>query len=127
MADYFRFSLVADRSAVSDYAPRKANRSFVLELTPDESMPDLEVEAVTSAGTTLNTTHLTAATALLVALPSTASANVTVTFSTAGTTGAAVVLSAGEFMFVPDFNPANSVKLVAASGTETVRLWITGT
>jgi hypothetical protein len=66
MADYAKLELKGVYSAVSDYStPRTKFKPAAYTVTPDEYF-HCELEAATSAGTTLNTSILDSATLLVV-------------------------------------------------------------
>jgi|TARA_R110002051_G_scaffold66927_2_gene121260 hypothetical protein len=96
-------------------------------VTPDEYF-HCELEAATSAGTTLDTSILASAT-LLVVKNKDSSNYVTATFDCAGmgSTDTSVRIHAGGFFVTTDFTVAQKLKLVANSAAVECEVFIVGT
>ncbi len=128
MADYAKLELKGVYSTVSDYStPRTKFKPASYTVTPDEYF-HCELEAATSAGTTLNTSILDSAT-LLVVKNKDATNYVTATFDCEGmgSTDTSVRIHAGGFFVTTDFTVGQNLKLVANSAAVECEVFIVGT
>jgi len=128
MADYAKLELKGVYSTVSDYStPRTKFKPASYAVTPDEYF-HCELQAATSAGTTLDTSILDSAT-LLVVKNKDATNYVTATFDCAGmgSTDTSVRIHAGGFFVTTDFTVAEKLKLVANSAAVECEVFIVGT
>ena len=133
MSKYFRARLSVEKSANSDYSnPEWPPRLLAaLELTPDEVLMWEPVEAAIGAGTTLDTSHLSGATLLVVQNKSTTAGNhVTATFDSAGNGATDNVIQIEEnngLLVITDFTVAQGLKLVANSAAASCLVIVCGT
>tara|TARA_R100001594_G_scaffold143022_1_gene190568 strand:+ start:1370 stop:1756 length:387 start_codon:yes stop_codon:yes gene_type:complete len=128
MADYAKLEIRGIYSKSSDYSSPKADfNPAIYALTPDEYF-HCEIQADTSAGTTLTTSILSSAT-LLVVKNNDTSNYVTATFDCAGmgSTDTSIRIHAGGVFATTDFTVAQNLKLVANSAACECEVFIVGT
>ena len=128
MADYAKLEIRGIYSKSSDYSSPKADfNPAIYALTPDEYF-HCEIQADTSAGTTLTTSILSSAT-LLVVKNNDTSNYVTATFDCAGmgSTDTSIRIHAGGFFATTDFTVSQNLKLVANSAACEFEVFIVGT
>ena len=128
MADYAKLDITGTYSKSSTYEPAKVSFSPAsYEVTPDEYF-HIEVQADTSAGTTVTTSILSSA-SLLVVKNNDATNYVTATFDSAGngSTDNIVRIAAKGFLAVTDFTVAQNLKLVANSAACECEVFVVGT
>lgn len=128
MADYAKLEIRGIYSKSSDYSSPKADfNPAIYALTPDEYF-HCEIQADTSAGTTLTTSILSSAT-LLVVKNNDATNYVTATFDSAGNSSVdnIIRIAAGGLLVTTDFTVAQNLKLVANSAVCECEIFIVGT
>jgi len=128
MTDYAKLEIRGIYSKSSDYSLPKADfNPATYALTPDEYF-HCEIQADTSAGTTLTTSILSSAT-LLVVKNNDAANYVTATFDCAGmgSTDTSIRIHAGGVFTTTDFTVAQNLKLVANSAACECEIFIVGT
>jgi len=127
MADYAKLEVKGVYSASSGSAAKVSFAPPSLELTPDEYF-HAEIQADTSAGTTITTSILSAATLLVVKNNDTTN-YVTATFDSAGNSSVdnLIRIAAGGFLVTTDFTVAQNLKLVANSAACECEVFIIGT
>ena len=128
MADYAKLEIRGIYSKSSDYSSPKADfNPAIYALTPDEYF-HCEIQADTSAGTTITTSILASAT-LLVVKNNDASNYVTATFDSAGNSSVdnIIRIAAGGILATTDFTVAQNLKLVANSAACECEIFIVGT
>ena len=126
MTDYAKIALTGTYSKDSTYTPAKVFMEPAdYAVTPDEWM-HLEVQADTGS-TTVTTSHLASATALIVKNNDTTN-YVTATFRSAGnsSTNNIIQIAAGGFLVVSDFTVANNLALAANSAAVECEVLIFG-
>ena len=128
MADYQKLTITGVYSKSSDLSDPKVRFSpDAFQLTPDEYI-HANVEAATSAGTTITTSFLSSATLLVIKNNSQAN-YVTATFDCAGmgSTDTSIRIAPFGFYVSTDFTPAQNLKLVANSAACMCEVYILGT
>jgi len=128
MADYAKLEIRGIYSKSSDFSAPKADFNPTnYEFRPDEYY-HCEIQADTSAGTTLTTSILGSAT-LLVVKNNDATNYVTATFDCAGmgSTDTSIRIHAGGVFTTTDFTVAQNLKLVANSAACQCEVFIVGT
>jgi hypothetical protein len=128
MTDYAKLEVSGAYSKNSDYSSPKVKLALGnFNLTPDEYI-HAELQADTSAGTTLTTSILNSAT-LLVVKNNDATNYVTATFDCAGmgSTDTSIRIHAGGIFVTTDFTVAQNLKLVANSAACECEVFIVGT
>ena len=127
MADYAKLEIRGIYSKSSDYSSPKADfNPAIYAVTPDEYF-HCEIQADTSAGTTITTSILASAT-LLVVKNNDASNYVTATFDSAGngSTDNLIRIAPGGILATTDFTVAQNLKLVANSAACECEVFIVG-
>ena len=127
MADYSKIEVSGIYAASSTAAAKSSFSPASFELTPDEYF-HAEIQADTSAGTTITTSILSSSTLLMVK-NNDATNYVTATFDSAGngSTDNVVRIAAGGFLVTTDFTVAQNLKLVANSAACECEIFIVGT
>ena len=128
MADYAKGEVRGIYSKNSDYnLPKVDFNPTDYTVTPDEYI-HCEIQADTSAGTTLTTSILSSA-SLLVVKNNDSTNYVTATFDCAGmgSTDTSIRIAAGGMFMTTDFTVAQNLKLVANSAACECEVFIAGT